>query len=67
MSPDVSTWAGSRALLRRLRDLMAGAGDAEQRLQKITSLIAGNMVAEVCSVYVRRAGDLLAHNISYVY
>ncbi|MCZ6764374.1 MAG: PEP-utilizing enzyme, partial [Alphaproteobacteria bacterium] len=59
MAQNPSTWAGSRALLRRLRDLMAGPGRAEQRLGQIAKLIAANMVAEVCSVYVRRAGDLL--------
>ncbi len=63
MAQDASTWAGSwagsRALLRRLRDLMAGSGAAEQRLHKIVTLIAANLVAEVCSVYVRRAGDVL--------
>lgn len=52
-------WAGSRLLLRRLRDVMAGGGSAQERLDKIVTLIARDMVAEVCSVYVRRAGDVL--------
>ena len=38
---------------------MAGAGMAQQRLDGITNIIAADMVAEVCSVYVRRAGDVL--------
>ncbi len=38
---------------------MAGPGSAEERLQKVVRLIAQNMVAEVCSVYLVRAGDIL--------
>ena len=38
---------------------MAGEGSAQERLDKITAIIAADMVAEVCSVYVRRAGDVL--------
>ncbi|MGF1658687.1 MAG: phosphoenolpyruvate--protein phosphotransferase [Rubrimonas sp.] len=45
---------GSRALLRRLRQVMAEPGDGQQRLDKITAIIATNMVAEVCSIYLRR-------------
>ena len=48
-----------RRLLARVRDVMAGAGTAQQRLDRITNIIAADMVAEVCSVYVRRAGDVL--------
>ncbi len=48
-----------RRLLARVRDVMAGAGTAQQRLDGITDIIAADMVAEVCSVYVRRAGDVL--------
>ena len=50
---------GSRRLLRQMRDLMAGPGSAQERLDKIAKLIAREMVAEVCSVYVRRAGEVL--------
>jgi phosphotransferase system enzyme I (PtsP) len=46
-------------LLRRLRDIMAGAGTAQERLDRIVKIIAAEMVAEVCSAYVRRAGDVL--------
>jgi len=49
----------SRRLLGRVRDVMAGAGTAQQRLDKIVSIIAADMVAEVCSVYVLRAGEVL--------
>ena len=52
-------WAGSRLLLRRLRDVMAAGGTAQLRLDKVVQLIATDMVAEVCSIYVRRAGDVL--------
>lgn len=38
---------------------MAGQGDAELRLQTIVGLIASNMIAEVCSCYLMRAGDVL--------
>jgi phosphotransferase system enzyme I (PtsP) len=50
---------GTRRLLRRLRDVMAGAGSAQDRLDTIVRIIAGEMVAEVCSAYVLRAGDIL--------
>ena len=55
-----SGWGrGARQLLRRLRDVMAGAGTAQQRLDRIVRLIAADMVAEVCSVYLMRAGEVL--------
>ena len=47
--------AGPRQLLRRLRETMAEPVSAQSRLDRITVLIASNMVAEVCSVYVVRA------------
>jgi len=49
----------SRRLLARVRDVMAGEGTAQQRLDKIVLIIAADMVAEVCSVYVMRAGEVL--------
>ncbi|MCF8468813.1 MAG: phosphoenolpyruvate--protein phosphotransferase [Sneathiella sp.] len=48
-----------RLLLRKLHQVMAAHGDAEQRLNEIVRLIANNMIAEVCSCYLRRAGDVL--------
>lgn len=48
-----------RLLLRKLHQVMAGRGDAEKRLDEIVRLIAGNMIAEVCSCYLMRAGDVL--------
>jgi phosphotransferase system, enzyme I, PtsP len=50
---------GSRRLLARLRDVMAGSGSAEHRLDKIVRLIGTEMGADVCSCYVMRAGDIL--------
>ena len=38
---------------------MAGGGTAQDRLNKVVALIAANMVAEVCSAYVMRAGEVL--------
>ena len=48
-----------RRLLARLRDIMAGSGHAHARLGKIVQAIAAEMGAEVCSCYLRRAGDIL--------
>jgi len=45
---------GPRVLLRRLREVMAEPVSAQDRLDKIVVMIAANMVAEVCSVYVLR-------------
>jgi phosphotransferase system enzyme I (PtsP) len=50
---------GPRALLRRLRELMAEALDPQARLDRIVREIAKNMVAEVCSLYVLRADSVL--------
>jgi phosphotransferase system, enzyme I, PtsP len=50
---------GPRVLLRRLREIMAESISAQERLDKIVVLIAANMVAEVCSVYVLRADGTL--------
>jgi phosphotransferase system, enzyme I, PtsP len=50
---------GPRVLLRRLREVMAEPVSAQERLDRIVVLIAANMVAEVCSVYVLRADATL--------
>src|SRR5690606_14524020 len=50
---------GPRVLLRRLREVMAEQVSAQDRLNRIVVLIAANMVAEVCSVYVLRADGTL--------
>ena len=38
---------------------MAGSGSPEARLGTVVRIIAANMVAEVCSVYLMRAGEVL--------
>src|SRR4029079_13581791 len=43
-----------RLLLRRLREVMAQRESAQARLDKVVVLIASNMVAEGCSLYLRR-------------
>jgi phosphotransferase system, enzyme I, PtsP len=43
-----------RQLLRRLREVMAARESAQARLDRVVVLIASNMVAEVCSLYLRR-------------
>ncbi len=48
-----------RQLLRRLHGIMASADNAEQRLTQIVRLVANNMIAEVCSVYFVRGGEIL--------
>ena len=50
---------GPRTLLRRLREIMAEQTSAQTRLDKLVAIIAANMVAEVCSIYLRRAGKAL--------
>src|SRR3954449_2424167 len=50
---------GPRILLRRLREIMAEPVSAQARLDRIVILIAANMVAEVCSVYVMRGDGTL--------
>src|SRR5262249_39698294 len=48
-----------RLLLRRLREVMAERESAQVRLDKVVVLIASNMVAEVCSLYLRRRDSSL--------
>ena len=49
----------NRRLLRRLRAIMAGSGTAQERLDRIVRDVAAELVAEVCSAYVMRAGEVL--------
>jgi phosphotransferase system, enzyme I, PtsP len=53
------TWLSVRRLLRQLRSLMASAEAPQTKLDAIVQLIASEMVAEVCSIYLRRPGDIL--------
>ncbi|MDX2204619.1 MAG: putative PEP-binding protein [Hyphomicrobiaceae bacterium] len=43
-----------RIFMRRLREIMAEPSDGQSRLDRIVHLIAGLMVAEVCSIYLKR-------------
>ena len=49
----------SRRLLRRLRDTLAEEGEGQQRLDRITHLIADSMGAHVCSIYLMRDAETL--------
>ncbi|KJS34092.1 MAG: peptidase [Rhodospirillaceae bacterium BRH_c57] len=49
----------ARRLLARLRDVMAGGGSVQERLDKVVRAIADSLRAEVCSCYVMRAGEVL--------
>ncbi len=44
----------SRVLLTRLKDTLAVPGDGQERLNRIVQLIADGLIAEVCSVYLKR-------------
>lgn len=53
------TTRGPRNLLRQIREAMAGAAPAQSRLDQVVRIIAQSMVAEVCSIYLRRgSGEL---------
>jgi len=47
---------GQRSLLRQIREALASGGPAQTRLDMVVRIIARSMVAEVCSLYMRRAG-----------
>lgn len=55
----VPTATGPRRLLGRIRDVMAGEAVAQKKLDRIVTLIATGMEADVCSVYILRAGEVL--------
>ncbi|HRD28009.1 MAG TPA: phosphoenolpyruvate-utilizing N-terminal domain-containing protein, partial [Caulobacter sp.] len=50
---------GPRSLLRQIREAMAGDAPAQTKLDMVVRIIAASMVAEVCSIYLRRAGGEL--------
>lgn len=56
--PGLAT-GGPRMLLRQIRTLMsADRGARQERLDRIVVLVAANMVAEVCSIYLLNKGVL---------
>src|SRR6516165_8046090 len=59
MTEAAGSISGTRRLLRRLRDIMAGSGSPQERLDRIVRIVAAEMVAEVCSAYIMRAGEVL--------
>jgi phosphotransferase system, enzyme I, PtsP len=50
----MTTEPALRVIMRRLREIMSEPGDGQARLNKIVKQIAGVMVAEVCSIYLKR-------------
>ncbi len=50
---------GPRRLLRRLVQVVAEPITPQERLDRIVSMIAADLVAEVCSLYVLRPGEIL--------
>lgn len=48
-----------RALLRALREVLAQRAGAQARLDRVVQLVGSAMAAEVCSIYVLRADELL--------
>jgi phosphotransferase system enzyme I (PtsP) len=48
-----------RVIMRRLRDVMSEPGDGQERLDKIVRQIAGVMVTDVCSIYLKRQDSSL--------
>ncbi len=49
----------SRKLLRRLRDVLGAQSKGQERLDRITHLIADSMQTEVCSIYLFRDPETL--------
>jgi len=54
-----TTVTGSRRLLRQVRQIMSGEGKAAERLDSLVRTIARELLCEVCTVYVLRAGEVL--------
>jgi phosphotransferase system enzyme I (PtsP) len=46
-------------LLKRLRDTMARGVSSDEMLHEVVRMVANEMVAEVCSIYLLRAGEVL--------
>ncbi|MDV6331804.1 phosphoenolpyruvate--protein phosphotransferase [Asticcacaulis sp. 201] len=50
---------GQRGLLRQIRETMEEGQSAQSRLDTVVRIIASSMVAEVCSIYLRRTSEEL--------
>lgn len=60
MSPSLVQGArGQRGLLRQIREVMADGSSAQARLDRVVEIIARSMIAEVCSIYLRRTSEEL--------
>ena len=58
-APDRGMVRGPRSLLRSIREAMSTGGLAQGKLDSVVRIIAQSMVAEVCSLYLRRgSGDM---------
>ncbi|TDT75252.1 PTSINtr with GAF domain PtsP [Litoreibacter halocynthiae] len=53
------TESESRKLLGRLRDTLAEEGAGQERLDRITTIIAESMATDVCSIYLFRDAETL--------
>ncbi len=53
------TERGINVLLKQMHDVVALEASAQQRLDHLTTIIASHVVADVCSIYLRRPGDQL--------
>ena len=54
-----SQQSDSRKLLVKLRETLAAASEGQERLDRITTLIAESLGVEVCSIYLFRDADTL--------
>ncbi|WP_085930484.1 phosphoenolpyruvate--protein phosphotransferase [Asticcacaulis excentricus] len=60
LSPSLVQGArGQRGLLRQIREVMADGSSAQARLDRVVEIIARSMIAEVCSIYLRRTSEEL--------
>lgn len=50
---------GIAVLLRRMHEAVAAEATAQERLDNLTKVIASHIVADVCSIYLRRPDDQL--------
>jgi len=50
---------GQRGLLKQIREVMADGSSAQARLDRVVEIIARSMIAEVCSIYLRRTSEEL--------
>ncbi|NOT42331.1 MAG: phosphoenolpyruvate--protein phosphotransferase [Alphaproteobacteria bacterium] len=55
----MATTAGPRLILKRMREIMVERISPQARLDKMVEVIAVNMVAEVCSIYLSKPGGWL--------